>query len=64
MRVVAWLRMLGAWRWILGELWRLLKEDGCVEEVSGFGICGGGKGCLKGYGGWKDRCEYRGGRWK
>ena len=51
---------LDAWRWILGELWRSLKEDGCVEEVGGFGICGG-KDCLKGYGGWKDRCEYRGG---
>ena len=59
------------WLWILEEfkLWpgyekRRLREDGCVpvsvDEVSGCKK----SGCLKGYGGWKDRCEYRGGCWK
>ena len=51
------------WFWILEDLWdekRRLREDGCVEEVGGCEI----SGCLKGYGGWKDRCEYRGGCWK
>ena len=49
------------WLWVLEELRNeelRLREDGRVEEVSGYGK----SGCLKGYGGgWKDRCEYRGG---
>lgn len=57
--VAPWLSRLDTWFWILEELWGRLRVDGRVEEMGGCEM----SGCLMGCGGWKDRCEYRGGRW-